>query len=147
MKRIAWFDPQEVSPGLVAPFVWVTLGIQGKTSNPIQFLVDSGASRSILPRYYVASLLSQGKALTEADSALQDAAGRPVKGLEVDFDVSIVGTRLLPVARERVLVGRDIKWAVLGMTWFEKVGVHFQNFPRRPYGRKFALYACPFEAM
>lgn len=144
MKRIAWFKLRRLSGGLYAPFVTVTLGLASKTSGQMDFLVDSGASRSLVPRNAVFDLLSREEAPPEAASSLQDASGKPLKGLDIDFDVAIVGAGRLPVVRERILVGRDIKWAVLGMSWFEKTGVHFQNFPERPGGRQFALYTCPF---
>jgi hypothetical protein len=143
MKRITWFKCREVQGRLYAPFVTATLEFGDKKSRRIDFLIDSGASRSMVPRYYVADLFELHEAPAEVESELRDAGGRALKGLDIDFNVAIAGAGGLPATHERLLMGRDIKWAVLGMTWFEKVGVHFRSFPRAPSGRQFALYPCP----
>jgi hypothetical protein len=140
MKRITWIKCSECPGKLYAPYVTTTLALGDKKSRKIDFLIDSGASRSLVPRFYVSDLLQLEFAPTEVESELRDAAGKPLKGIDIDFDVAVLNAPGLPVTHECVLVGREIKWPVLGMTWFENVGVHFRNFPLPPDGRRFALY-------
>ncbi len=143
MRRITWFKYREVAGKIYAPYVTATLEFGGKKSRRIDFLIDSGASRSFVPRFHVADLFELHLAPAEIESEMRDVGGRPVKGLDIDFNVTIVGASRFPVTHERFLMGRDLKVPVLGMTWFEKVGVHFQNFKDRPRGPQFALYPSP----
>jgi hypothetical protein len=71
---------------------------------------------------------------------MKDASGKSLQGFDMDFHIKVSGALGLPIVHERVFVGRDLKWPVLGMTWFEKVGVHFRNFPDAPSGHQFAFY-------
>ena len=143
MKRITWFNLVETAAGHYSPMVTLTLGLNGQTSQKFDFLVDSGASRSLMPRRHVSRLLQGQLVPPETDTALQDASGKRLQGVEIDLDVRVVGSNQLPIIRERFVVGSGIRWAVLGTTWFEKMGVHFRNFPHTPQGRRFALYAGP----
>ncbi len=127
---------------LYAPYVTAQVKLGARTIEKIDFLVDSGASRSLVPRFLVSDLFAPAllHAPTEAASDMKDASGKCLQGFDIDFDIKVSGAPALPVAHERVFVGRDLKFPVLGMSWFEKVGVHFQNFPDAPRGRQFALY-------
>lgn len=127
---------------LYAPYVTVQVKLGDRAIEKIDFLVDSGASRSVVPRFMVSDLFASVllQAPAEVASDMKDASGKSLRGFDMDFDIKVSGAPALPIAHERVFVGSDLKFPVLGMTWFEKVGVHFQNFPDAPRGRQFALY-------
>ncbi len=143
MKHGTWFPCTERDGGLYAPFVTATLELDGEIST-MDVLIDSGSSRSLMPSSYVDNLLKLRPGLVEEDTGIIDVSGEILKGLFLDVNVTVHGASRLPVTHERFLVGDSFIWPILGMTWFEKVGVHFKNFRLAPQGRRFALYPSPF---
>ena len=139
-RRVVWLPCTEVVAGLHAPMVTTRLKFGDKTTSKIKFVVDSGASLSMVPRHLISDLFRLEDFPAENESGLLDASGKALKGVFMDFDVVIEGASRLPETHERFLVCRNIRWSLLGMTWFEKLGVHFRNFPHVPQGRRFALY-------
>ncbi len=135
-----WFKYEQCSGGEQIALVSTRLKLGEKTSPPLKFLVDSGASRSLVPRCLLSSILPSEDS-PEQDIGIVDASGKALKGLPLSFDVTIIGGPGVRVIRERIWVCKNITWSILGLTWFEGVGVHFQNFPNAPYGRRFALYS------
>lgn len=102
-------------------------------------LVDSGASVSLVGRTFLSQLAVKG--LLPPDSMerplpLTGASGDRLKGVEIDLIVKVDG---LPETRERFFVGK-FNHALLGLTWFQQVGVHFRNFDHPYRGRSFAVY-------
>lgn len=79
MRRITWFKYREVAGKIYAPYVTATLEFGGKKSRRIDFLIDSGASRSFVPRFHVADLFELHLAPAEIESEMRDVGGRPVK--------------------------------------------------------------------
>jgi hypothetical protein len=112
-----------------------------RKSIPINFIVDSGAVLTSVPRSYVGSLIQDLHGPDE-DTGARDANGKPLLGLPVEFEIQVTG---LPVTCQRVWVCRgESRWGLLGQTWLESFGARFANFPSAPDGRQFALYRSPW---
>lgn len=80
------------------------------------------------------------------NTGLKDANGNFIKGVDMDFEMDLVNVPGTFKTRERFVVSNEFVHALLGQTWFEQVGAHFQNFPDNPRGgRRFALYPCPWS--
>jgi hypothetical protein len=89
--------------------------------------------------------------LSEQPTGIKGIGGSIVQGIPLDVEITILGVanagsdRDIPELsgiRERIWL-YDGNWPLLGQTWFEKVGVNFQNFQSGPRSRRFGLYACP----
>lgn len=117
----------------------------GRASVAIKFLIDSGAAMTLVPRTLVGSSLGDLSACPEQSLRARGADGSALRGVPLSAEISLLDGPALPVVRERVWIYGG-PWALLGQTWLEKVGVHFQNFPASPRGRRFALYPCPWQA-
>jgi hypothetical protein len=119
------------------PVVEICLSLDGDVSFPIQFIVDSGAAVSTVPRNRVNYMHLPAGA--EEDTGLRDANGRPIVAAPVEFEVILRGMDL-PRVRERIWVMPAGDWGLLGQTWFEHFAVHFQNFPTTVEGRRFHVH-------
>jgi hypothetical protein len=137
-----WFPYKPAGDGLM-PSLNAHLVRNGQRSIAVPFLVDSGAAISKVSRVYVNRLIPDLNGAREQDTGAKDANNNPVRGVPVEFDVDIPG---LPVTRERIWVCSADTWALLGQTWFERFGVHFENFPFGPKLRRFAMNPCPWPA-
>lgn len=135
-----WFPYHNASTGSL-PYVNGYLARAGQKSGLVPFLIDSEASYSIVPEKYVRSLL-QGVTSPEEFTGAYDANGQRLMGRRIEFEVQIKGLDLL-TEPFWVSSGSSSYYVLLGQTWFEAFGAHFENFPSGPKGRRFALYRCP----
>lgn len=145
MIRTPWMRYGVIGRGHV-PLVKVELSRgDAVVGQPVLFIVDTGASFSFVPRSDVRELLEGLPEQHEQDSGARGANGSPLRGIPLDVNISLAGPVRLPPVRERIWVCRGIDYRLLGQTWLEKVGAHFQNFPENPRGRRFALYPSPYQ--
>jgi hypothetical protein len=135
---MTWF-PYKPTAGGHMPVVSVQLALGEETSFPISFVVDSGADISIVPRLRVAYMLQELAHLPEVDTGRRDANGRPLRGVQIDFDVMVRNSDL-PRTKEGLWVISGGDWGLLGQTWFERHAVHFHNFAAAAKGRRFAMH-------
>lgn len=135
-----WFPFSSISGELQSAQVRVRLELEHEKSNSIDFLVDSGASRSLVPLAYVRRLMPRFPPGQEVDLGLQDANGGRIRGRLIHFHVHLLDAPDLPFTEETIGVSEGVHWAVLGLTWFKKVGVHFRNFGSHWRGPGFAVY-------
>jgi hypothetical protein len=103
---------------------------------------------SFVPRALVGGTFGDLSIHPQQSTGGVGADGARLRGIPLDLNISILDERSRPVPelsaiRERVWIHQG-PWALLGQTWLERVGAHFQNFPAAPRGRRFALYACPW---
>ena len=119
------------------------LGCQGKWSTAIEFLIDSGAAVSFIPRKYVRWVPGLDERAVQA-TGLVDANGRAMTGVPVDFKIELVRGPGELAVEERIWVSNSGTWPLLGQSWFELMGVNFQNFPGT---RRFAIYPPPSHAL
>jgi len=136
---VPWFQFKHLGRGMQSAQVRARLEAGNGTSRSIDFLVDSGASLSLIPSASVQNVMPPDFSGEEVDLGLQDVSGKPVRGKLIEFRVHLVDASGFMVTTERFGVG-NVKWPVLGLTWFKKVGVHFRNFDHRWQGARFALY-------
>ena len=138
-----WFKHENMGGGYM-PTLRVRLGRASANSQPIKFIVDSGAAKSLVPRGLVLSLIQDLAEEPEQPTGLLDASGKDLMGLPVDFHLRLADAVDFPVLCERIWVARGLRWSLLGQTWLEQVGANLQNFAKGPRGRSFALYRCPW---
>ena len=134
-----WFKYQRRC-GHYLPVVMIRLGYDGKWSQPIEFLIDSGASMSFMPRRCVQAWIPALQTRQAQNTGLVDASGRSMEGVPEDFELELVSKPGEMNVKEQIWVTDGGRWPLLGQSWFEKIGVTFQNFPNR---RRFALYPPP----
>lgn len=148
MKRTPWLGYQRLRSGHV-PMLSARLSMGTvSTDGPVPFLLDTGASFSFVRPCYVRKLLANlPKAQQVAQSTgLQDAQGKAMWGVPLDVGVCLAQARGFPEVRERIWVCERAAFDLLGQTFLERVGAHFQNFPESPHGRRFSLYLSPYAA-
>jgi len=140
---VPWFPHERLGGGFMP-----TLNVKvrrGDSSSPkIKCIVDTGAAFTFVARTVVAPVIKDLLSAKEEYTGAKGANGAPLYGIPVEFNILLVGVPGFPEVKERVWVVRDLAWPLLGQTWLEKVGAHFQNFPSGPGGRRFALYGCPW---
>jgi len=134
-----WFDYSERKKGF-APVVSARLTVGGKSSSVQEFIVDSGASFSLAPSWYVSHLVEDFFKLPEEETPLEDAHGKPIKGRPLD---AVVNIGKLPSFSERILFVTGFRFGLLGQTWFENIRVMFHNFPGSAEGRRFGFHLSP----
>lgn len=82
--------------------------------------------------------------VSERPTSARDAHGAPVTGIPIELDIQLEFAPHSLTVKELVWVSRSATFSLLGQTWLEKIGAHFQNFPGGPNKRRFALYKNPF---
>jgi hypothetical protein len=122
-QHVATFQYRERAGGHYTPVVDVTLKMQDFMTPALEFVVDSGCCLSLAPSSW---MTGWGSLPPEEDTLLLDAHGQPIKGSPLWLDIEV---SKLPPLRERVYFSPKFRWGLLGQSWFEKVGVHFENFP------------------
>ena len=130
------FEYQKRTSGVYMPIVLATIKIQGFDSPFQEFIVDSGCGLSLAPS---SCLAGWGTLPPEVETPLLDANGRPIQGSPLVVDIQVDA---LPPIRERVYFSSRLRWGLLGQTWFERVGAHFENFPSAD-SRWFELFLPP----
>jgi hypothetical protein len=117
------FEYRKRVGGVYMPAVFATIKMQGWVSPFQEFFVDSGCGLALAPSSCMAGW---GRLPDEVDTGLLDAHGQTVRGSPLDVDIQIDP---LPPIRLRVFFSNRFRWGLLGQTWFERVGAHFENFP------------------
>jgi hypothetical protein len=79
-----WFKHENMGGGYM-PTLRVRLGRASANSQPIKFIVDSGAAKSLVPRGLVLSLIQDLAEEPEQPTGLLDASGKDLMGIPVDF--------------------------------------------------------------
>ena len=115
-----------------------------RSVGPLQFIVDTGATMSFLPRVFAGDLRQLLDQQTEQKTGLKDASGNPLTAVQLEVEIRLLDIPLFPVTTEKVWISRGLTFSLLGQTWLKKVGAHFQNFPMNPKGPRFALYRSPY---
>lgn len=107
----------------------------GKSLN---FLVDTGASRTLLPlRDALAWLPNLPNVLQP--SGLKDAQGNPLVGFPLPVTISI--PNLWNFYERDSWIVKDLAWPLLGSaSFFHRHGFVSLNWPGHRYGRRFALF-------
>jgi hypothetical protein len=113
--------------------VLATVKMQDFVSPFQEFYVDSGCGLSLAPS---SCLAGWGTLPSEEKTSLLDAHGKSIHGSPLDVEIQIND---LPPIRERVYFSAKFRWGLLGQTWFERVGAHFENFPSAK-SRWFSLF-------
>ncbi len=130
---------------LYLPYVDAKLLFGGQpVLSTIKCIVDTGASISLLPRHpsidiALGALLN----IPERSVGVNNASGKPMSGIPIEFEVQLVMAPHSLAVQERFWVCNNAAFALLGQTWLEKIGAHFQNFPNGLYKRQFKLYKNP----
>lgn len=121
--------------------------VQGELSsiNPIDFILDTGASFSHVQKLQVRRLLGGTSNLAEESTGAKDANGKWLMGIPLDVNVRLVDAPDFPEVPERIWVCSGIEFNMLGQTFLEKVAAHFMNFPENKRGRYFSLTLSPFR--
>lgn len=135
-----WFKFKSHLGELQSAQVRARLELGSNKSCTIDFLVDSGASRSLVPATYVQSLMPKDPPGHEVSLGMQDANGGWIQGRLIQFRVQLLDAPSLPITEESFGVSTGVRWPILGLTWFKKVGVHFRNFGSHWRGPGFAVY-------
>lgn len=128
--------------GLQRADIRVRLKHGDRETDELIFLVDSGASRSLLPRSWVADVFSEALQGPEVDLGLKDLHGKPVMGQLLTVDIVLVDAPNFPVTTDEIgVIAADSPYAVaaLGLTWFKQVDVIFYNSPSYGYDTHFLL--------
>jgi hypothetical protein len=139
-----WFPYYTDSHGLKQAQINIRLGLGSDTGPQCKFLVDSGASISIVPSSFIPALIRKAPPGEEQKLPIYDASGKQLTGRPVRFRIIVLNERGkaltgFPETEDTVYVSSGVGRGLLGLTWFEKVGVHFRNFDhRRQFS--FALY-------
>lgn len=145
MNRTPWLAYQRWSTGHV-PVLTARLAMGAVvTDSPIPFILDTGSSFSFVRSCYVRKLLEGLPELREQQTGARDAQGKMMSGVPLDVGVRLVDAQAFPEIRERVWVSSQAKFDLLGQTFLEKVGAHFQNFAESPRKRCFSLYLSPYR--
>lgn len=145
MKRTPWLGYQRWASGHVPVLMArLTMGAVS-TAGAAPFVLDTGASFSFVRPCYVRELLDPTWQSRSQPTGARDAQGKEMRGVPIDVGVRLVHAPAFPEVRERVWVCSQARFDLLGQTFLEKVGAHFQNFPESPRGRRFALYLSPYH--
>jgi hypothetical protein len=113
----------------------VSTGHGGKSIN---FLVDTGASRTLLPLRDALTWLPSMPASLQP-SGLKDAQGKPLIGCPLPVTISI--PNLWDFQENDSWLVKDLAWPLLGSSsFFHRHGFVSLNWPGHRNGRRFALF-------
>lgn len=132
MKRVLNFGRE------VVPFLQATVK-SATGSRVVNFLVDTGATRTLIPARMAVGLtdLDPGRFVAVPD--LRDAHGDPFRGIHLPVDIEIAGLKGYRDAD--VWVVENTEWALLGhKAFFYNFGLVCLNWPGHRKGRRFVLF-------